>query len=372
MLFSFNTLAALAAFAPLVAAHVKMVGPESFYSIPEGKEQNPLDANGANYPCFYTSGGSGKQITWDAGTRREINLRGSAVHGGGSCQVSIAYPKGGLNAGTVFKVLQSYEGACPAGSTTGNLPDDIEHVIPALSFNLPKDIPSGDAVIAWTWFNKIGNREMYMRCAPVKIAGGASDETAFNALPDMFKANIGNQCTVPEGGDLKFPNPGRNLIGSGSIIPVGSGCQKAGALPNLPTLPVPAPTTTKPVLVPVPTTTVAPSYTAPAPTKPATTITTTTIQVIPQKPTSTSTVAVPTVIPVPPKDAPKPSPPAGGACVDGQIICTSATTWAMCNFGVPVPMGTTAAGLECQDGRMVLAKRTVRFSDAHRRRHHTN
>jgi hypothetical protein len=365
MFFSVQTLAALAAFAPMVSAHIRMIGPASVYAHIAGKEQDPLNGDGSNYPCFYTDGGSGAKVEWSAGTTQQIELQGSAVHGGGSCQISIAYPNGNLNANTEFKVLKSFEGACPPGSTTGNLPENIELRLPGLSFNLPKGLPSGDAVIAWSWFNKIGNREMYMRCAPVKVTGGANDKTLFSQLPDMFKANINNGCTVPEGGDLIFPNPGANKVGSGSIQPQGAGCQKAGANP-LPNLPVPVPTTTKPILVGVPTTTPVPS--APAP--PAVT---TTLVVVPQKPTSTTVpVAAPTVTPVPPKNAPKPSPPVGGACVDGQIVCTSATTWAMCNFGTPIPMGNTAAGLECQDGKMVLAKRTVRFSDAHRRRHHSN
>ncbi|EHK43392.1 hypothetical protein TRIATDRAFT_85794 [Trichoderma atroviride IMI 206040] len=30
---------------------------------------------------------------------------------------------------------------------------------------LPNDTPAGDALFAWTRFNKIGNRERYMNCA---------------------------------------------------------------------------------------------------------------------------------------------------------------------------------------------------------------
>jgi len=30
------------------------------------------------------------------------------------------------------------------------------------SFTIPTSLPTGTATIAWTWFNKVGNREMYM------------------------------------------------------------------------------------------------------------------------------------------------------------------------------------------------------------------
>lgn len=29
------------------------------------------------------------------------------------------------------------------------------------SFTIPKAAPSGEAVFSWTWFNRLGNREMY-------------------------------------------------------------------------------------------------------------------------------------------------------------------------------------------------------------------
>lgn len=29
------------------------------------------------------------------------------------------------------------------------------------SFTLPAEAPSGQALFAWNWFNRVGNREMY-------------------------------------------------------------------------------------------------------------------------------------------------------------------------------------------------------------------
>ncbi len=61
---------------------------------------------------------------------------------------------------------------------------------------LPRDLPNGNATFAWTWFNKIGNCEVFMNCAPVSISGGTGDETAFAALPALFLANVEGECTT--------------------------------------------------------------------------------------------------------------------------------------------------------------------------------
>ncbi|MEU9803530.1 hypothetical protein [Streptomyces sp. NPDC051000] len=34
-------------------------------------------------------------------------------------------------------------------------------------FRIPTDLPRGEAVVSWTWFNRVGNREMYMNVAAV-------------------------------------------------------------------------------------------------------------------------------------------------------------------------------------------------------------
>lgn len=63
-----------------------------------------------------------------------------------------------------------------------------------------------------TWFNNVGNREMYMNCAVVTI-GGSGSKLKARALagPAIFLANIGNGCTTASGTDVVFPNPG-NVI----------------------------------------------------------------------------------------------------------------------------------------------------------------
>ena len=69
----------------------------------------------------------------------DISLAGSATHGGGSCQFSLSY-----DGGSTWAVIHSIIGGCPLNS--------------AYTFPVPNNIPSGNALFAWTWFNKVGNR----------------------------------------------------------------------------------------------------------------------------------------------------------------------------------------------------------------------
>jgi hypothetical protein len=69
--------------------------------------------------------------------------------------------------------------------------------------------------MAWTWFNKVGNREMYMNCAPIKVSGGSGK--GFEQLPDMAVANIAGQgsCATSETFDYTFANPGKYVTKAG-------------------------------------------------------------------------------------------------------------------------------------------------------------
>ncbi|KFY13967.1 hypothetical protein V492_02939, partial [Pseudogymnoascus sp. VKM F-4246] len=97
---------------------------------------------------------------------------------------------------------------------------------------VPGDTPAGPAVFAWTWFNKVGNREMYMNCASVTItAGSGATKAAFSKLPAMFVANAGNGCTTVESSDLDFPEPGLEVTkkSSGTAAPVGTCASGSGS-----------------------------------------------------------------------------------------------------------------------------------------------
>lgn len=81
-------------------------------------------------------------------------------------------------------------------------------------------------ILRRTWFNKIGNREMYMNCAQVTITGGGSGLGI--EYPQTFVAQIGtNECTVPEGIAVEFPHPGAVVQrgdGNKSAPPKGMDC----------------------------------------------------------------------------------------------------------------------------------------------------
>ncbi|EPS39968.1 hypothetical protein H072_6402 [Dactylellina haptotyla CBS 200.50] len=217
MQFSTSLIAAAAAFLPLINAHVALLSPPPYAGT---TDNSPLDASGSNFPCKFP-GGVGTKVApaatdiFTPGQSGAFKLIGSAVHGGGSCQISITYDNPPTK-NSVFKVVQSYEGACPVNAD-GNLPGaDPSNGLPEIAVMLPDGLKAGEAVFVWTWFNRIGNREMYMNCAPITIGGSGSSDDVFNALPDMFVANINgapnNACTTKETFDIVFPNPGANVV----------------------------------------------------------------------------------------------------------------------------------------------------------------
>lgn len=149
------------------------------------------------------------------------------------------------------------------------------HGTDKFQFSIPQQVPTGDYTLAWTWFNKIGNREMYMNCAPITVTGSSSThklkrsavhhrhgvskrqhETsmiqkradALASLPNMFLANIGNGCnTAPSGTTLAIPqqNLGTSVDHHAPdelVPPVGScgGAAAAAARPQGNTSPAPA------------------------------------------------------------------------------------------------------------------------------------
>lgn len=73
--------------------------------------------------------------TWAQGSTQSYTVAGSAVHGGGSCQVSLSY-----DGGKTFTAIHSFIGSCPL--------NDGEK----FSFTVPSDAPTGAAVFGWTWY----------------------------------------------------------------------------------------------------------------------------------------------------------------------------------------------------------------------------
>ncbi len=196
---------------------------------------SPLLADGSDFPCKQRTGvydAEGASNTMALGSVQSLTFVGGATHGGGSCQISITYDEA-PTASSTFKVIHSIEGGCPIKNVAGNNADTATAVDPdTYSFTVPTSLPTGTAVLAWTWFNKIGNREMYMNCAPITITGSTSkrsdeeedlwarnytqimerDTAAYSALPNMFVANIPTtSCKTGDSEDLQFPDPGDSL-----------------------------------------------------------------------------------------------------------------------------------------------------------------
>jgi hypothetical protein len=225
ILFSLSSYAAsslllFSALSPLASAHMEMsqpLPPRSQYNpalLAAGIDYNlksPLTANGSNFPChgYQNDRPIVVTATYSAGKSYQMAISGSVTHGGGSCQLSLSYDNGGT-----FKVIKSMIGGCP--------------LTQQYDFTIPSFAPSGNALFAWTWFNEIGNREMYMNCAQVQIVGSSATRrsrakrqgvfTSMSSLPDIWRANIAglDQCTTVEGSDPVFPNLGPDVVFGGS------------------------------------------------------------------------------------------------------------------------------------------------------------
>ncbi|KAK4104752.1 lytic polysaccharide monooxygenase [Parathielavia hyrcaniae] len=210
----FTTIAAAGLLATVSQAHMVMRLPAP-YDTP-AIDNGPIQPDGSDYPCKNAGGVdyTGTAAKMEKGSKQKLAFTGGATHGGGSCQVSLTYDNP-PTANSVFKVIHSIHGGCPIRAHEGNFNSQDPTVTPPdeYEFEIPDGIPSGNATLAWTWLNKVGNREFYMNCAPVDIAGGEGSEAALAELPDMFIANIpqGNGCTTVDSTDVKFPNPGKSV-----------------------------------------------------------------------------------------------------------------------------------------------------------------
>ena len=187
-----------------MSAHIQMVWPLPFRSTSDPDSQqrdydmtSPLSMDGSNFPCkgYHEDDSRRSTATYEAGDEYNVTFSGSATHAGGSCQLSLSYDEG-----ATFKVIKSMVGGCPLESS--------------YQFRIPDFAPSGSALFAWTWMNHDGNREYYMNCAQVEIENPSSgDASSLDMLPNIWVGNLGsvNDCQVPEGTNVVFPNPGRDV-----------------------------------------------------------------------------------------------------------------------------------------------------------------
>jgi hypothetical protein len=361
-----------------------------------------------------------------AGSSQLVKFTGGAQHGGGSCQFALTYDYPPPADVSKWKTIYTIIGGCPV-SAAGNLPvtgtdqdgradsvqcgnDSGTECIRQFEIPVPKDIPNGNATFAWTWFNKIGNREMYMNCAPVIITGGSDDQSFFNELPTMFTANIAGACTT-NNGVLNIPNPGKyGMVLEQPAADSEGTCAKASGIPTfengggsggggngtVSTSVVSAPqqsqtasaTATATVNPPNPTTTAESDSACPAPsaTSASSGSVSKTTAVGSAQPTSASSGFVtkttaaggsggaqPTSVAS--STIPRPtngtgtgtgsgsgSGSSGGAqacSANGAIVCFSETSFGLCSNGLATPQ-QVAAGTVCIDGKIAHASAKFR------------
>ncbi|KAI1642537.1 uncharacterized protein F4817DRAFT_320730 [Daldinia loculata] len=185
-------------------------------------DNSPLTAG--NFPCklkgdpatFYST--SGLDNTMAVGESQSLSFKGSAVHGGGSCQLAITKDLQ-PSVSTSWQVILSIEGGCPSKSGQG--PDTYD-------FKIPDGVAPGKYVFAWTWISKLaGQPEYYMNCAPITVTGGKSKRsnnetmelfTRDGQFPELFVGNLAdiNSCKTEPSTDPQYPDPGPNVIRPGS------------------------------------------------------------------------------------------------------------------------------------------------------------
>jgi hypothetical protein len=379
MQFTSTTLLALAALLPATSAHLTMSNPKQWDAgAGSGQNQFPLAADGSDFPCQNGTPQPSTE-TYEPGSTQPLQLLGTAVHGGGSGQMLITYDTNPTK-NSVWRVMQSWEGNHPV-QADGNLsPADPTHQLPLLNFKVPEGLKSGTAVVAWSWFNHIGNREHYMKCSTVTISGSETSDTAFNNLPTMMKGNDGQTgCTVQpdEANSLKFKNPGPNVIGTGTVTvacdqseaggsgsssgssgssdssgssgsssPVATGTGSGSyATPSAvasgvaSSAPVATSEAAAPSVVPgeSPVSSVAAAVSAPAATSDAAPVATSAAAPIPS---STGTA----------------SSGSSGTCTEGAVTCeTDGSSWSLCGSGAVHNMGPVPAGMTCTNGQIVAA-----------------
>ncbi len=116
------------------------------------------------------------------------------MHGRASFQASLSHDQG-----KTWTAVHFWHGGCPYGEN--------------YNFKkLPLDTPDGPAVLALTWFNNIGQSEMYMDWASVRIVKAKTPEKSsvkYTDRPNIFIANVpeGDGCMTEPDHALILPDP---------------------------------------------------------------------------------------------------------------------------------------------------------------------
>jgi hypothetical protein len=185
-------------------AHPIPRGHKALPGIPPGQIDYSITTPAAG-PCQNKPANAPVQ-TLRAGSSIQTTLEGGATHGGGHCQFALSYDQ------RTWVVLKTVVNSC--------LVDGLSYSVP-----LPSSAPSSNhAVYAWTWINRIGNREYYWNCADVKIEGGGGKLSG----PELLVVDLPGHTVVPEFGNgpdtvgIKLLDARKTISVSGGQIDNGS------------------------------------------------------------------------------------------------------------------------------------------------------
>lgn len=162
----------------------------------------------SDYPCKQRSGvyDISAMNNVQVGKPNLLAFEGSASHGGGTCQLAISTDLE-PTANSTFKLIQTYEGNCPVVNSDGNTGTDD------YTWSLPEGTPNGRLTFAWLWYNRIGNRELYMNCAPLDVTGGSDNTDFYDSLPNIYLINMPtSECESVETADVEIPYPGQYVL----------------------------------------------------------------------------------------------------------------------------------------------------------------
>ncbi|KAK4149491.1 hypothetical protein C8A00DRAFT_37919 [Chaetomidium leptoderma] len=371
------TAAALALLSGTAHSHMIMNTPTP-YNLHGSAKLLQVDPLGPSYPfpCQGLTDAVSAATPLTAGASQLVNFTGGAQHGGGSCQFSLTYEYPPPADKTKWKTIYTLIGGCPV-SAVGNLPktgtdqdsradalhcgnDSGTECIRQFDVPIPKALPNGNATFAWTWFNKIGDREVYMNCAPVSITGGADEKGFFEALPQMFLANVPGECTTG-GGVLNIPNPGKYGKVLEQPAPGSEGsCPKAEGVPvfeNGGSSSSPPPSESL-VVIPITSTGAATSSSASLVVIPITTPLSTAASGFVTQTTTDVAAPVPTATAGSGSGSGSGSSGSQPCSANGAIVCFSPTSFGLCANGAAIPQ-PVAAGTTCTSGQIV--RRSAKF-----------
>ena len=220
---AFKSIASVVLWASVARAHMMMANP-----VPYGKSSlnnSPLNGDGSDFPCKQRTGvydAEGASNVAAIGVPQTLSFIGGATHGGGSCQVSLTTDLQPTK-DSKWMVIKSIIGGCPS-SAPGNLNGDpASTAASTFQYTIPEGINPGEYTVAWTWFNHIGNREMYMNCGPMTVTAAKKKRYApapkskrQSTFPDMYAANLDGNCHSIDSADLVFPDPGADVQTAGN------------------------------------------------------------------------------------------------------------------------------------------------------------